>query len=368
MLDKMRYTELLKKYLEGNINYKEQNELFKISAAENIEELLAVMIDTDLSTDQLGGADLPANVSEDILRKILASEKNTDRLFVVSKRSRLLQRLSIAAIFLIVVFGAVFFYFKTVKETTSVVFEASIPQNSIKKINNTSLPVELVLEDGSTVKLTPNSSLSFPEHFVTGKREVYLTGEAFFVITKNPNKPFLVYYNNIVTRVLGTSFTIKTNTSTKNVEVSVITGKVQVFENKYMVADNPSHKDVKSVILKPNQKAMYNAKLHDFETTLADSIHALPSYPDMDMYVKNGIGRESFFFQKATSLKQIFSQLEAVYGIEIIVDNENIYNCVFTGDISKQEMLKKLNIVCLTIGATYEVKGTKILVSGNGCN
>ncbi|HEY3389988.1 MAG TPA: FecR family protein, partial [Prolixibacteraceae bacterium] len=236
------------------------------------------------------------------------------------------------------------------------------------KTNNTALPFELVLEDGSIVKLAPRSSLSFPEHFINGKREVYLTGEAFFKVSKNPEKPFMVYYNNIVTRVLGTSFTIKTNNNTKDVEVSVRTGRVQVFENKNITADGVSGVEVKSVILKPNQKAMYNIRRHDFATTLADSIHPLAISPEIDKMVKSGRHMESFFFQKATSLQQIFSMLESVYGIEIIVDNENIYKCDFTGDVSTQEMLEKLHIICLTIGASYEVNGTKILVSGKGCN
>lgn len=368
MLDKLRYTALLKKYLEDTIDSREHDELFRMTAAENIEELLAELIDKDAKSNQLNEAELPADISEDIVLKILASEKNNSRLFIRSQRTRLFQGLSIAAVFLLVVFGTVFVYRNMLSDNARSAFEVSIPQNNIVKTNTTSLPLELVMEDGSTVKLTPRSSLSYPKQFANGKREVYLTGEAFFVVTKNPEKPFLVYYNNIVTRVLGTSFTIKTNNSTKNVEVSVRTGKVQVFENKYMSTGTASRDEAKSVILKPNQKAMYNPLHHDFQTTIADSIHPLVSFPDMDKNVIHSKLTGSFIFQKATSLKNIFSQLESVYGIEIVVDNDNIYNCVFTGDVSTQEMLEKLHIICLTIGAAYEVNGTKILVTGKGCN
>ncbi|MEO5999371.1 MAG: FecR family protein [Chitinophagaceae bacterium] len=367
MFDKLRCRELLKKYLEGTINYSEHIELFKMSTDVNIEELLAEMIDADYNADQLGDVELPSTASDEILKKILASEKNTDSLFINTKRKRLIRQLSVAAIFLIIVIGAAIFYFKPVKERSHGAFEAFIPKNSLKKINKTSRPFVVVLEDGSRVKLSSNSSLSFPLHFVTGRREVYLTGEAFFMVTKNPNAPFFVYYNNIVTRVLGTSFSIKTNSSTRKVEVSVTSGKVQVIENKFFLSGDPSRDEVKSVIVIPNQKAMYNEKSHYFETTLADSINPLPNYPGLAGNSKITADIDSFYFPKATNLKQVLSQLETVYGIEIIVDNENIYNCVFTGDISKQDMWKKLNILCLTIGATYEVKGTKILVSGNGC-
>jgi transmembrane sensor len=62
------------------------------------------------------------------------------------------------------------------------------------------------LEDGTTVHLEKGSRLSFPVHFDPKKREVVLSGEAFFEVTENPSKPFYVYANELITRVLGTSF------------------------------------------------------------------------------------------------------------------------------------------------------------------
>jgi hypothetical protein len=368
MIDRLIYIELLKKYLDGHIGDAEKNELFRMSADDSIRQLLEEMIEDDWNQNQLSGDDLSPLLSEKMLRTILNSAKNTDSLFTYSQKRRVLPIFSMAAIFLLVVFGAAFYFYSENQKKLTNQFEASIPQTNTKKINTSTAPLELVLEDGSTVKLTPNSTLSYPKRFATDKREVYLTGEALFDITKNPEKPFLVYYDNIVTRVLGTSFTIKTNSNTKDLEVSVITGKVHVFENKLLSSNTDSHRDLKSVILVPNQKAMYNIKNHDFETTLADSIHSLVGFKDISKSNKLVALEESFIYEKSTRLKAIFHQLETVYGVDIIVDNDNIYNCVFIGDLSKQEMLKKLNIICMTVGATYEVKGTKILVSGKGCS
>jgi hypothetical protein len=370
MTDESRYSVLLKKYLENTILKEELYEFFNLSQDRNSAEILGDMIRQDLikeETDNDGPGMLPETAAE-IYRKILASEKSTNRLFAYDNRKKVSQILSLAAMVLVLVFGAVFFYTKTTREATSGSFITSIPKGSINKVNESSIPVELVLEDGSKVKLSPNASLSFPEHFLHDKREVYLTGEAVFAVTKNPAKPFLVYYRQIVTKVLGTSFKIKTNPNSKNVEVSVITGKVQVLENDNTAMDNDAKGSVKSVILMPNEKAMYNTKLHDFKTTLADSIQLLVPHSEIDETLKSNRIAESFLFEKATSVKLIFSQLQKLYGIEIMVDDQHINNCVFTGDISKQEMLEKLKIICLTIGATYEIKGTKIWVSGKGCN
>jgi transmembrane sensor len=368
MINKSRYIELLEKYLDETINYIEREELFIMSSDESIRIFLEEMIESDWNRNEFKGANLSTEASEEILRNILASENNTNQLVIKSSRRFNYQKLAIAAIFFCIFLTGIIYYSINSKNNLPISFEASIPKSNLTKTNNTNQPLELLLEDGSRIKLLPNASLSFPKYFTKDKREVYLTGEALFVISKNPNKPFLVYYDNIVTRVLGTSFTIKTNVNTQNVEVSVITGKVHVFENSKMTMASLTNKSLKSVILVPNQKTIYNIKSHDFETTLADSIYSLPSVNETVKSDKYVLNNESFVYEKATSLKQIFSQLELIYGVEIIVDNENIYNCVFTGDVSKLEMLKKLNTVCLTVGATYEVKGTKVLVSGKGCN
>ncbi|CAL1518899.1 FecR family protein [Chitinophaga sp. MM2321] len=369
MLDRTRYIELLKKYLDGTIDDKERIALFEMTVSENIEQPLAEMMEHDFLTHPLEGPDLPVEVSEGILKKIVASEENANKLLIIRhSRKLLMNAFSIAAVVAIIVLGGVFYYYSSSNTLAEQPFEASIPVGNQRKVNNTSVPMEIVLADNSVVKLAPHSTLSFPEHFTGDKREVYLTGEAFFTIAKKNDQPFLVYYNNVVTRVLGTSFNIKTNSITKDVEVSVRTGKVQVIENTYSSNHNKEQEELKSVILVPNQKAMYDIKRREFATSLADSIYPLLNVPNTLNVVQGGQSLPAFFFQKATSLKEIFLQLETVYGIAIIVDNDNIYDCVFTGDISKQEMLEKLHIVCLTIGATYEVNGTTILVTGKGCN
>lgn len=368
MMDRRRYIELLKKYLDGTIDRKEHIELFELTAAENVEAPLAQMIEHDFIANQAGGPDLPPDVSAEILERIVASEASTNRLLInPESRYRLLKAITVAAVSITLIMASIFFFTDQFSVKKSTAFEASIPGENLKKVNHTAAPLEVVLEDGSTVILSPEATLSFPEHFDGDKREVYLTGEAFFDIAKKQDQPFQVYYNNVVTKVLGTSFSIKTNQRTKEVEVSVRTGKVQVSENKYRSSGNIADAGLKSIILVPNQKATYNETRRVFETALADAIYPILDAEDMAQYMKHGKQLDAFLFQQPTSLKEIFARLEAVYGIGIIADNDNIYNCVFTGDVSKQEMLEKLHIICLTIGATYEVNGTKILVKGKGC-
>lgn len=86
----------------------------------------------------------------------------------------------------------------------------------------------LRLPDGSEVWLNAASTLEFPEKFGGAKREVYLTGEAFFDVQHAEQQPFVIHTGKVSTTVLGTAFNIKAYPGRKNVVVSVSQGKVSV--------------------------------------------------------------------------------------------------------------------------------------------
>lgn len=89
---------------------------------------------------------------------------------------------------------------------------------------------KIVLSDGSVVTLGAGSRLNYPEHFADSTREIALEGEAFFEVTKNPEKPFIIHTGAVQTKVLGTSFKVDAFKG-QNVQVAVATGKVRVDRN-----------------------------------------------------------------------------------------------------------------------------------------
>jgi hypothetical protein len=82
----------------------------------------------------------------------------------------------------------------------------------------------ITLPDGSRVFLNSESSISYPEFFSKDKREISLTGEAFFDVTRDENRPCIIHSGNVVTKVLGTSFNIQAFDG-KDILVTVATGK-----------------------------------------------------------------------------------------------------------------------------------------------
>lgn len=228
----------------------------------------------------------------------------------------------------------------------------------ITEENNTDLPKRLTLSDRSTVTLEPGAIIVFPAAFTGDKRTVQLTGNAFFEITRNPDQPFLVYSGKLITRVLGTSFRIKTNAKDKALEVEVVTGKVSVFENRdaFNESDSVDNQD-NGVVLTPNQRVTYFSESRHLMTGLVP-----------EPVKASQVSEEAKMIFNDEKLQKIAATLQEAYGIEIVFANDRLAHCTFTGDLTDMQLYDKLALVCKSNGADYEVKGTRILINGHGCD
>lgn len=363
MRENDRFSYLLQQYTSGNISDDEQDELFEMVSTTHFDAGLGSTIQKELHEGGFEkGADLPPHIAQEIIRNIFKAEKNTARILPIESRSNNLWKWTAVAVSVILIALSGYFYFNPLTKSTQETFASFIPGNTISKYNATTEPEVLTLPDGSKITLQPKSTLHYPNVFSGGNREVYLEGEAFFQITKNPQQPFLVYYNNIITKVLGTSFIINTNPKTGNVEVVVKTGRVQVSENEKLVKGDQLNN---SVIVTPNQKAIYKTNTRLFETTLVDKPE--PVTNDDSNGIATTHNHKATFVYEQEKLANVFRQLEKTYAIEIVPENANLDNCVFTGDVSGQDLYTKLKIICLTTNSSYEINGTKILIKGKGC-
>ena len=227
----------------------------------------------------------------------------------------------------------------------------SIPRNGVETKNNANSLQKITLPDGSHVLLGKNAHIIVAENFGVKTRTVYLTGEAFFTVTKNEKIPFFVHVDNLITEVIGTSFKISKPTSEKMIEVSVKTGKVSVYTH-----DQNSIKKSNGVIITPNQKAVFNL----ISRTINESI------VDAPQVILQNVKKSDFEFDDV-NVNEIFKKIQEIYGIEIIQVNSNINRCVFTGDLNGLDMFKKLDFICSSINANYEVRGSSIFINGEGC-
>ena len=228
----------------------------------------------------------------------------------------------------------------------------------VEQTNHTLKAQIITLSDGSSVLLKPNSKLSYPKIFTGNTRKVYLSGEAFFEISKNPKKPFFVYANEIVTKVVGTSFRIKAYADLPNVEVIVRTGKVKVRSNPLI-----TNCKEEEIILLPNQALRFTRKNLIFnkitDITQEESLAT----------AQGNIEQLSFEFTDIP-VTQIFKTIEQAYLVNIDFPIEKLKNCHLTTSLNDQPLPEKLKIICKSISnnTNYEMNGNQIIITSDGCN
>jgi transmembrane sensor len=222
-------------------------------------------------------------------------------------------------------------------------------RNPREEVNETRADKLVQLPDGSRVTLAQGSRISFSETMEGGKREVYLSGEAFFDIKRNTAKPFFVYAGELTTRVLGTSFTVRSFEKENVASVQVRTGSVSV--------EARAPRTRQSVVLSPNQQASFFRK----EERLSMGLVKAPQ-PVIPKAALAG-----FTFNNAP-VSAIFDSLGKAYGIEIIYDKEAVEACRLTSSVQEESLFEILGVICEAIEADYQVTGAKIRISDPHCN
>jgi transmembrane sensor len=259
-------------------------------------------------------------------------------------------RLGIAACFLSLMAFGTWFLLKNADNSLDTEGGAlNSKMASFELSNTTNIEQEFNLKDGSTITLKPQSHLTYLEDFGVENRIVFLKGEGYFQIKRDTSKPFYVYTGNLVTKVLGTTFTVKAYDN-KKAEVVVTSGKVVVYENI-------QGKVAKTVVLTPNLKVDYVST----QTALT------PSIVDVPIVVQPIEKKEDFDF-KNTDLPIVLKRLKDVYAIDILLKNKDFENCYFTGNLNGLSLMEQLDLICKTIDATYQKYETSIWIDGEGCH
>jgi transmembrane sensor len=198
------------------------------------------------------------------------------------------------------------------------------PADMIEYTAKTGEVKEFVLPDGSKVWLNSESTLILPQKFEGDKRNVFLIGEAFFKVEKNPQKPFLVNTASITIKVLGTSFSVSNYLNDRDVTTSLVEGKVEL-QNKVVKGDD--------IVLKPSQEAIFTKS--DGQITVHEKPDALVAP-----------WREGSFRFYNTSLLSIAHQLERKFNCEFVFIDKDVESYRFTADFDNEgidEILGLLN-------------------------
>ena len=228
---------------------------------------------------------------------------------------------------------------------------------------------QLILSDGTKIWINAGTKLRFPNRFGGKIREIWLNGEAFFDVAKDASKPFYVHTNDLNIRALGTSFNVKAYDDEGIVETTLLTGKIQIEKNK---ADGTGDKEV---ILEPNCKAIFiknELVVANEKSLIAQDIKRQVNKPleSRKIFVAEQVkiepivswteGRLVF---EDESFENIAKQLERRYGIQIVIDNDELKQCRYTGVLKKISVEQAMKALQLTTKFTYTIHDNVLTIT-----
>jgi len=195
---------------------------------------------------------------------------------------------------------------------------------------------QIILPDGSKVWLNSSSSLKYPAVFLGNKREVELSGEAYFEIAHDKAKPFIVRSAGQFVKVLGTHFNINSYPDKSPAKTTLLEGSIALSEN----AAGPARK------MTPGQQAVLTPS--GFQIAAVDTEESIAW--------KNG-----YFLFKNTDLKTLLAQLERWYDVDIIYDAHAEKR--FYGKISRDVKLSSvLNMLEVTSNIKFRIEGRSVIL------
>ncbi|WP_291912980.1 FecR domain-containing protein [Chitinophaga sp. CB10] len=194
----------------------------------------------------------------------------------------------------------------------------------------------LSLPDGTTVTLNASSEIRFPVVFPKDKREVQVSGEAYFDIAKNADAPFIVTAGDVKVQVLGTAFNLKAYSDEPNIATTLISGAVRVTSPQ------------KTIILEPGQQSI---------TTADDDLQV--RHVDIGEAVAWKEGRFEFY----GNIKDIMTQLQRWYDISTVEYQGDIARYEVAATISRTKKLSEvLELLEKTGNIHFIIQGNKVIV------
>lgn len=194
----------------------------------------------------------------------------------------------------------------------------------------------LELADGTRVWLNSESTLKYPIHFSGNRREVVMTGEGYFEVAKDADKPFIVVVNGVNVRVLGTSFNIAAYS--EKVVTTLVEGKVQL------------QKGIDSVTLTPDQQGIWQVGNSGFEVKRVEARNY-------------SLWREGVFYFEDVDLETILDAMARWYNVNIFYMNPSLKSTKFSVEVKRYENIEQiLRKIEQTKRVEFDIKDRSVIV------
>lgn len=311
-----RFRNLYRRYVAGTMSADEVPEFRSQLSSIPDDELWTTMLDSDDDASVVG---MPS-----AMKTLVA-----DRLHIMIMRRRWFAVLKYAAAVAAVVCGVY-------------AFQTAYPAHGSEQLLTTVVKAgsksELTLPDGSHVQLNSASSISF-DVGNSNVRTVYLRGEAFFDVAKDPDKLFRVMVGDMAVEVHGTSFNVNAYNEDR-IETALVSGKVTIMD--------PSL-PAKSYDLSPGEMATFCRT----DSTLSIS--------RADMHLAMGWLDEYLVFD-GESLAQVIEKIERWYGVDVELRRQDLVNDILTGSFRHENIYNVMHSLSLQYKFHYDIEKDHIII------
>lgn len=331
-----RFTELLGKQLAGEISPDESVELKSILADNEALRTEYKQLQNYFESETAEEENIDV-VFDRIKTQIQVPDESVLK---VTKNKGYSVWLKIAAVVAIVLAGILVY-------NREAIFFNKTDQLTLEQAQTRATEIKtIVLPDGSTVKMNSGSSLKYPDHFTADTRDVYLSGEAFFDVKKDPEHPFIVHTEQLAVKVLGTAFDVKAYQNDAFTETTLIRGKVSI---------SLKNNTAQTYILKPNDKFTLAgskasmSQLTHFSGTGTDKVMET-AWTNHELIYKNN------------RFDEIARLFERWYDVKITFKEADLKTVKFTGHVDKETIAEALNVLKLIENFNYSIKGKNVYI------
>lgn len=226
---------------------------------------------------------------------------------------------------------------------------------------------QMVLPDGTQVWLNSGTHFVFPQEFDKKERLVKLEGEAYFIVTSNKKRPFVVEASDLRIKALGTTFNIKSYESDKYLETTLVEGKVIIEKN----ISKPQKTG--RIVMSPSQKVIYNkqeskarkvnlVQESDTISRIIENTGKTLSNISSETIEENTSWKDNKLVFRSTNFMDLAETMERWYDVHIIIESEDLKSKTFNGIFEKESLEQALNALQLASQFDYTIDQDTIFI------
>lgn len=335
---------LFNRLLDNSITEEELDELLQIILKTEMEDQVKSMLDEywEKIANQASTVRPDAQSNERFTRiisnpGITGKYKNVKSIEEIDSSSKYGWWIGIAAAALLLIIAGIWGVFDSSISNESTLLETGIAFDGKQIVH---------LPDGSTVIMNEGSRLSYQENFGEERREISFSGEGYFEIQSDPSRPFIVHTGQVNTTVLGTAFNLVAYEDRAEVLVAVERGEVTVGAGDHIY----DH-------IFPEEQLVVNTNTMRYEKEKADLERILA-------------WKHDFLILDNVSIDDAASQIGAVFGVDIHIENSDMKKCLINAAFLHNESLEQvLRVLCGVLQAEYAIDNNIVnIIGGRSCN